>query len=64
MTWKTSEYPADMNPCPHCGKKVARSFDVHEALVHPEKRAKPQEFLDWQRDQRSQLAKKKSTKKS
>lgn len=64
MTWVTSKYPPDTNPCPHCGKKVAASFDVHEVLVHPKERKKPQEFLDWQEMQRAQNAKKKSKKKS
>lgn len=64
MTWQTSQYPPNTNPCPHCGKKVANSFDVHEAIVHPDKRAKPQEYLDWQEIQRAQNAKKKSKKKS
>lgn len=64
VTWQTSKYPPNTNPCPHCGKRVADSFDVHEVLVHPEERSKPQEFLDWQKEQRIQYAKKKVKKKT
>lgn len=63
MTWKTSNYPADTNPCPHCGKDVALSFDVHEVMMHPDKRNYPQEYLDWKEHQRKEFEKKKQRKK-
>lgn len=59
MTWQTSKYPPTTDPCPHCGKRVGSNFDIHEAIIHPEQRAKPQEYLDWLEIQRAQAKKKK-----
>lgn len=61
MTWQSSNYPANTSVCPHCGKKVS-DFDLHEVLVHPDKRNYPQEYLEWRKKQDAELAKKKKKK--
>jgi hypothetical protein len=62
VTWQTSEYPADIEICPHCGKKMVNSFDMHEYMMHPDKRKYPPEYLAWKRQQDAEFAKKKKKK--
>lgn len=63
MTWQSSEYPADIKECPHCGKKITHSFDIHEYLTHPEKRKYPPDFIVWKKQQDAEYAKKQKKKK-
>lgn len=47
--------------CPHCQKHVGSHFDVHEVLMHPDKRARlyPPEYIEWKAEQDKSRAKKK-----
>lgn len=62
MTWQTSDYPANTVICPYCNKDTKQSFDIHEYLMHPEKRKYPPEYLAWKRQQDAEFAKKKKKK--
>lgn len=62
MTWQTSDYPADIEVCPYCGKTLNNSFDIHEYMMHPEKRKYPPEYIVWKRQQDAEFAKKKKKK--
>jgi hypothetical protein len=62
VTWQTSDFPADIEVCPHCGKRVGSSFDLHEVMTHPDKRKYPEEFIEWKMRQNAELLKKKKKK--
>lgn len=52
--------------CPYCGDYIASALEVHEVLVHPEKRARfyTPEYLEWKKEQDASLAKKKRKAKN
>ena len=47
--------------CPYCGDYVASTFEVHEVLMHPEKRQRfwSPEYIAWKEEQDASLTKKK-----
>lgn len=51
----------DYSICPYCQKDVGSHFDIHEVLVHPEKRARfyTTEYVAWKEEQDKKLSKKK-----
>jgi hypothetical protein len=52
--------------CPYCDSKVGEHFEIHEVLIHPEKRERfwPEEYKAWKAEQDKALAKKKRKKDS
>jgi hypothetical protein len=46
--------------CPYCDSKVGEHFEIHEVMVHPEKRQRfwTQEYREWREEQEKALQKK------
>jgi hypothetical protein len=58
--WSISVTPM-VGDCPHCGKNFGNHLEIHEVLVHPEKRERfwTPEYREWKAEQEKSLAKKK-----
>lgn len=50
--------------CPYCSAPVGEHFEIHEVLVHPEKRARfyTPDYIEWKANQEKALTKKKKKK--